>query len=172
MPVSQLPGRVAAVLPFMLSLTAVVVLVDQTAILLTSIMPLSPGAVPWRFGAVGLAAGRATPFLLADLLLLAGALLGNHRGWLRGLAFIHLFLGPLVLAVAGFFVLDALEVRQGLPLEARTRALTGAGRALAALVAAALFALWLGARILRTTPARSGSRSTERLVLDSRGEAR
>jgi hypothetical protein len=166
-----LPGRVGA-LPFILSLTGGVILADQTAILLTSILPPSVGAVQWRFGAVGLAAGRATPFLLADLLLLAGALLGNYRGWLRALAFLHLFLAPLVLAVAAFFVLDTLEVRQGLPLEGRTRAVMGAGRALAALVVASLFAFWVGVRILRMTPSRSASRTAERLVLDPRGEGR
>ena len=160
-------------LPAILYLTAGVILVDQLAILLASVLPWSPGAVQWRFGAVGLAAGRATPFLLADLLLLTGALLGSHRGALRTIAFLHLFLAPLVLSVGALFVLDAMEVRQGLPLEARRQALISAGRALVALLALSLFSVWVGIRVLRSTPARSSARSADRFVLDSRsGDAR
>lgn len=170
---SSQPLARPAALPAILYLTAGVVLVDQLAILLASVLPWAPGAVQWRFGAVGLAAGRATPFLLADLLLLAAALLGNHRGFLRALAFLHLFLAPLVLSVVALFVLDTMEVRQSLPLEARRQALLSAGRALVALLALSLFAVWVGLRILRSTPARSAARSADRLVLDSRsGEAR
>jgi hypothetical protein len=170
---SSQPLARPAALPAILYLTAGVILVDQLAILLASVLPLSPGAVQWRFGAVGLAASRATPFLLADLLLLAAGLLGSHRGVLRTLGFFHLFLAPLLLSLVALFVLDAMEVRQGLPLDARRQALVSSGRALVALLALTVFVVWVGLQILRRTPARSVTRSSDRLVLDSRsGDAR
>jgi hypothetical protein len=155
--------------PALLQVTGAVLLVDQAAILAASIFPPAVESVQWRFGTIGLAAGRATPFLLADLLFLVGGLIGGQRGFLRFLAFVHLFLAPILIALLALFTLDTLEIRQLLPVDARRQALQSAARAGVALLAMAVFAIWAGILVLRSSPARSAIRSAERrLVVDQR----
>ncbi|HKP28561.1 MAG TPA: hypothetical protein VJU15_04135 [Gemmatimonadales bacterium] len=148
-----------------LYLAAIVILLDQSAILAASIYPIAAGSVNWRFGAVGLLAGRATPFLLADLLLIAGGMLAGHRGFLRFLAVLHVLITVLLLAALGMFVLDTLEVRQLIPLEAREQALASATRAAIALFTVAIYCLMVAVRVIRTTPPRSSARSADRRIV-------
>lgn len=161
-PVSLKPNRAVA---GTLYLAAVVILVDQVAILAASIYPLAPDSVNWRFGAIGLAAGRATPFLIGDLLLLAAGFLAGHRGFLRVLAVAHVLMAVLLLGGLGMFSLDTLEIRQLLPLDARTSALSSAGRAAIALLALTIYCLVVAVRVIRATPLRPATRSAERRIV-------
>jgi len=161
-PISLKPGGPAAGI---LYLAAFVILLDQSAILAASIYPIAAESVNWRFGAVGLLAGRATPFLLADLLFLAGAILGGNRGFLRFLAVAHVLVAVMLLAALGMFVLDTLEVRQLIPLDARKQALASATRAAIALVAVAIYCLVIAVRVIRSTPPRSSVRSADRRIV-------
>lgn len=153
----------------LLYLAAAVILVDQAAILVASVYPPAPASVQWRFGATGLAAGRATPFLIADLMLIAGGILGGHRLLLRGVAALHLILTVVLLATVALFVLDTLEMRQLLPLEGRRQALLSAGRAAVALTVLSGYALWSAVAIFRRTPRPPAGRSADRrIVLETR----
>lgn len=149
-----------------LYLAAVVVLVDQAAILAASVYPISAGSVNWRFGAVGLAAGRATPFLLADLLLLAAALLAGHRVFLRVFAALHVLVAGLLVGALGMFVLDTLEIRTLLPLDARGQAIASASRASVALMALAIYCLIVAVRVIRATPRSTVRSADRRIVID------
>jgi hypothetical protein len=161
-PISIKPsGPVAGVL----YLAAAVILLDQAAILAASIYPIALDSVNWRFGAVGLAAGRATPFLLADLLLLGAAMFAGHRGFLRVLAAVHVLVALILLAALGMFVLDTLEIRQLIPLDARRQALASAARAALALVAVALYCFIVAVRVVRATPPRGAVRSADRRIV-------
>jgi hypothetical protein len=142
-----------------------VILLDQAAILAASIYPIAANSVNRRFGAVGQAAGRATPFLLADLLLLAAGMFAGHRGFLRVLAGLHVLLAVLLLAALGMFVLDTLEIRQLIPLDARQQALASATRAAIALVAVAAYCLVIAIRVIRATPPRGTVRSADRRIV-------
>ena len=161
-PISIKPsGPVAGIL----YLAAIVILLDQAAILAASIYPVAASSVNWRFGAVGLFAGRATPFLLADLLLLAAGMFAGHRGFLRVLAVLHVLFAVLLLGALGMFVLDTLEIRQLLPLDARAQALASAVRAAIALLAVAAYCLVIAVRVIRSTPPRSAARSADRRIV-------
>ncbi len=148
-----------------LYLAGFIVLLDQAAILAASVYPIAAGSVNWRFGAVGLAAGRATPFLLADLLVLAAAMLAGHRTLLRVLALLHLLLGVLLLGALGMFILDTVEIRQLIPLDARRQAIVSASRAAIALVAVAIYCLVVAVRVIRATPPRAAVRSADRRIV-------
>jgi len=161
-PISIKPSGPAAGI---LYLAAVVILLDQAAILAASVYPIAADSVNWRFGAVGLAAGRATPFLLADLLLLAASMLAGHRGFLRGLAVLHVLITVALLAMLGMFVLDTLEIRQLIPLDARQQALASATRAALALGAVSIYCLMVAVRVIRATPPRSALRSADRRIV-------
>lgn len=147
-----------------LYLAAAVVLLDQTAILAASVYPVAAGSVNWRFGAVGLAAGRATPFLLADLLLLAAGMLAGHRVFLRVLAGFHILVAVLLAGTLGLFVLDTMEIRVLLPLDARRQAIASATRAFIALLVMAIYCLVVAIRVIRATP-RATARSADRLIV-------
>jgi hypothetical protein len=161
-PISIKPsGPVAGIL----YLAAAVILLDQAAILAASIYPVAAGSVNWRFGAVGLAAGRATPFLLADLLLLGAAMFAGHRGFLRVLAVVHVLVAVGILAALGMFVLDTLEIRQLIPLAGRGQAIASAVRAALALLAVVLYCFIVAVRVFRATPPRSAVRSADRRIV-------
>jgi hypothetical protein len=148
-----------------LYLAAIVIFVDQAAILAASIYPTSVDSVNWRFGAVGLAAGRSTPFLLADLLLLGGALLAGQRTFLRVLAVLHVLVAVLLLTILAFFVLDAIEIRLLVPLESRAQVMASAVRAGIALGVLGIFCITVALRVFRATPPRSPTRSADRRIV-------
>lgn len=155
------------------ALTGLVVIIDQSAIVLTQILPPKPGIIAWRYGAVGITAGRATPLLLADLLLLLAACWSTKRGLIRALAVVHFLLAPILLAVLAAFALDAIQVIGGMP-EARvadTRATAARAAGMLALLAG--FALWSGWLLWRLSGAvRQEPRVMDRSVLVVGSESR
>lgn len=150
--------------PFLglLYLAGAVLVVDQGLILASSIMPFSPGAAQWRFGAVGLAAGRITPLLLADTAIILAAIWLGHRAMLRTWALLHLVLVVVLLLVLGGFALDAIQVRQQLIPEAQAGMLLGASRVGIMLLGMVVWSVWTGWRLLAllksTRPPAQGKR--------------
>jgi len=154
----------SATRPFLglLYLAGAVLVIDQSLILASSIMPFSPGAAQWRFGAVGLAAGRITPLLVADTAIILAAVWLGHRAMLRAWAILHLALVVVVILGLGSFVLDTIQVRQQLVPEAHRGMLLGASRVGLMLVAMIVWGMWTGWRLLHllkaTRPSAQGKR--------------
>ena len=132
-----------------LYLAGILVIFDQLAILGTSILPLASGTVEWRYGAVGLAAGRLTPLLLGDCLLLVAAVTANHRGAMRVLAVLHLVLALAIAAAVLAFALDAIQVRRMLPLASQRGAMIAAIRAGGALALVIPLTAWISVRLFQ-----------------------
>ena len=84
---------------------------------LTLVLPVRPGEVGWRFGAMGIAFNTlVTPLLGLFLAMLAAAVLGNRR-MLRGLS-VASYTATVVLALGlVLFVLDYLQSRAGVVAE-------------------------------------------------------
>jgi hypothetical protein len=149
----------------LLYLAGVLLFVDQLAELVSALLsaPMAPASPAWRFGAFGLLVSRTSGFLIADAMLFLPAVALEHRRTLRGLATLHLLLAFGLLAGAGTFVLDWLQVRKGVRPGGATALDVAALRAgLVGLVTAGL-AAWAGVAVLRVTGLmrRSQSRVTE-----------
>ncbi|MEO8451125.1 MAG: hypothetical protein ABI647_15105 [Gemmatimonadota bacterium] len=86
------------------------ILVDQVTELAITALPARLSDMQWRFGLFGLFAGRATPFLLADGLVLATALIFEDSRLIRPWAILHLILAlPLAVGLA-VFGLDVVQL--------------------------------------------------------------
>jgi len=147
-----------------LTVAGFTIILDQVSILASGVLPLNTGMVQWRFGAVGLAIGRATPLLIADALLLAGVALAPNRWWSRALGAIHLLVAGLLLGALAVFVLDAAEMRRLVALERQQALLVSAVRVIGVGGLAAMLTAWLGVRLFRL-PARPPGRRTSEEVL-------
>ena len=92
--------------------------------LLVSVMPLRPSTVVWRFGAVGLySSAIGAPLLLLFFIYVLAQLSGDKK--------ITVFVGVIstlialsLVAAAGAFVLDALQMRQRMQPAAQTKFMT------------------------------------------------
>lgn len=93
--------------------------------LLTTVWPMRPGEMTWRYGFLGLSAGYLqTPTLGLMLIMGAGIVDGNSLV-LRATAGICLLTAVVLLGVMGIFALDVLQVRGIRPEEARRGVLVG-----------------------------------------------
>ena len=164
-PVGEPMSTSSSTRPFLglLYLAGAALVIDQGLILASSILPFSPGAAQWRFGAVGLAAGRITPLLVADTAIILAAVWLGHRAMLRVWAILHLALVVVILLGLGGFALDTIQVRQLLVPEAQPGMLLGASRVGIMLLAMVVWTLWAGLRLLHvlraTKPPSQGRRS-------------
>ena len=150
-----------------LLLAGLVILIDQSAILIASIVPPAPSSAQWRFGAVGLAAGRATPILVADLLLLLSLFASGSRIALRVIAAIHVLFSLAAIGALGIFALDMLEIRSLQPLDGRTPMMASAIRAAIALAVVAAYGLWSAILIVRGTRRQSFRSADQRIVMET-----
>lgn len=93
--------------------------------LFTTVWPLRPTEITWRYGFLGLAGGYLqTPTL--GLLLIAGGAIWQRNATLLRVAGIAALVGALVLLIAmGIFGLDVLQVRQLRAEEMRSTVLYG-----------------------------------------------
>ncbi|MBX3146089.1 MAG: hypothetical protein KF785_04920 [Gemmatimonadales bacterium] len=120
------------------------VIVDQLAELTIGLYPFRAGEVHWRFGAFGLATGRATVLILVDALLLVAALGLGHRGFVRVWSVIHLVFGLLFLGGVAIFSLDVLEIRRTVRPEGMESFLLAASRAAVMVLISVVFCFWAG----------------------------
>jgi hypothetical protein len=140
------------------------------------VLPVRAGEVSWRFGATGLLSRALITPLLGILLVLAAALLLDHRRVLRVIAIISA-VGALVLAgLIALFVLDALQMRAQVPPEAKTSFdLATISSAVKQVVTVALLAVfaragWKASRSVPGARATTGSRTADLLVTAPRAE--
>lgn len=91
----------------------------------TTIWPLRPTQLNWRYGFLGLAGGYLqTPTL--GLLLIAGAAIWDRStGMLRLAGYASLLMALVLLGAMGIFGLDLIQVRQLRPEEAQSSVLYG-----------------------------------------------
>jgi len=142
----EAPIAVPRKLPALLYLGAAFVLIDQATIVLATAFPAVLESPQWRFGAVGLTAGRFSPLLLADLMLVSAAMLAGHLRALRVLGAIHLVLSLLLLGLTANFALDAIQVRRTLPVRSQQSMVPAAIRAAMLLLVLAIGTAWIGVR--------------------------
>jgi len=138
-------------------------LLDQATELAVSLYPYQVAEVSWRFGGFGLAMTKTTAVVFADALLALSAIGLGSRGGLRIWAGLHVIGVVALIPTLAVFGLDFLQLRGVVRPEARLAfTITGVR---AALVAAALVAVWLWAAIAgfkATRPVPQSQRSTDR----------
>lgn len=117
---NDLRERVSGVLPALYAVALLILLLPSLE-LLAAIMPMEPGSVRWRFGAVGFAFQTFTTLLLGLALAAFVALALGHRGAARAVALVAAFLGAAVLLATAFVTLDFLQLRGDVVEGARTQ---------------------------------------------------
>lgn len=154
--------RHARIIAAGLLLAGLVAVVDQALSLTPVLLRTEPVSPAWRVQLFGAVAARLTPLLLADALLLVGAAVLANRALLRGLGWAHALVGVSVLGATLIYGLDAIEVRRGIPLEARPGFTLAVVRIAALSAVAAGFALWLGLSLPRARNLPGGERPPAR----------
>ena len=91
----------------------------------TTVWPLRITEMTWRYGFLGLGAGYLQTPMLGLLLIAATALWNDDRGIARVVSLIFMAGSLVLIAAAGLFMLDVLQVRQLRPAEAATGILYG-----------------------------------------------
>lgn len=84
----------------------------------TSIIPLRPGDIEWRFASVGLLSGFLLTPLLGIALAIGAAHLGGHLRFQRLMAIVNLIVAACCIGLLVFFVLDIFQLRAAVQPEA------------------------------------------------------
>ena len=98
--------------------------------LLVSVMPLRPATVVWRFGAVGLLSSAIGAPLLVVFLIYVLAFFAGDRKVAMLCAVLAALIAVLMVAGAGTFVLDALQMKRRVQEPAQMRFLVASAQAL------------------------------------------
>lgn len=93
--------------------------------LFTTVWPLRPTEITWRYGFLGLAAGYLQTPTLGLLLIAGGAIWARNGTLLRAAGIAALAFALALLIAMGVFGLDVLQVRQLRPEEMRSTVLYG-----------------------------------------------
>ncbi len=110
---------------------------------LFTVWPLQFGQITWRYGTVGLLGGfLLSPLLGATMILLLARVMG-HRGLLRVMTVLLLAGGILLLIGVVSFILDAVQLRGGVPEAERWAFDTGVIKALVKDLTGAIALSWL-----------------------------
>ena len=117
----------------------------------TSVWPLQPGSVHWRYGMVGLFAGYLLTPLLGLVLAATIAAIGEHDRTLKTFAILSLVATVLILVALGAFALDVTQLRGSVEAAARGRFDTGAISASVKYVLIAIVLAWFGIGQLRSS---------------------
>lgn len=159
-PVTKLGGLIGVL--------GLLVLLDQVTGIITTIWPLMPGQLQWRYGAYGLLVSRLSPLVFANLLLVTGTLLAG--GWPSRLVvgLMNVALALALLGGAALFALDAVQMYPLLPLANRSTAGIVGARTVLFGVAAGLLMGWVAVRLLRASrPESPTKRGTSPLIVAS-----
>lgn len=125
--------------------------------LLVSVMPFRPATVVWRFGAVGLySSAIGAPLLILFFIYVLSLMAGDRKvtlvvGILAGLITLSL------VAFAGAFILDALQMRQRIQPAAQTRFMTASVQAMLKLALEGLASVVLAISAVRASRATKSS---------------
>lgn len=121
--------------------------------LLVSVMPLRPSTVVWRFGAVGLySSAIGTPLLILFFIYVLAHLSGDRKVRIV-VGVISALIAVSLVAAAGAFILDALQMRQRIQPAAQTRFMTASVQAMLKLALQGLAALVLAVSVFRSSKA-------------------
>lgn len=93
--------------------------------LFTTVWPMRPSEMTWRYGFLGLAAGYLQTPALGLLMIALGAIWQRNAGLLRGVGVVCLVTAVLYLVIMGVFALDVIQVRQIRPPEVQAGVLYG-----------------------------------------------
>ena len=147
MPFDQEQGfdRIARALYFVAFLLVVTPLMDLVA----NVYPFSPGDFRWRYGAGGLLSGFLMTPLLGVTLGIAVAAVREHRLALRVQGSLAVAAAVLLLAVAGLFALDALQLRREAAADIASQFDTAILKAELKHVSVIVALLWLGVAAIR-----------------------
>jgi len=110
----------------------------------TTIWPLRPADVSWRYGAVGILSGFLLTPLLGVLVALVIATVLDHPGTLKVLAILSGITGIVGLLLLLGFALDAIQMYQAGAPDARPAAKASSLRASIKLLAGFTAFVWLG----------------------------
>ncbi|HEU5219793.1 MAG TPA: hypothetical protein VFU23_14130 [Gemmatimonadales bacterium] len=145
---SRLPRR----LLILLFVAGLLILLDQTADLIATILSrkADPSAANWRFGLFGLVASRTSALVVGDVMLFASVVVLGWRTMLKTLGALHLLLAVAALAGLVVFVLDAVQVKGGVPAQAAVAYSGAVFRAGVVSLVAALALGWAGVAAWRT----------------------
>lgn len=116
----------------------------------TTVWPLRPSEITWRYGLLGLAAGYLQTPMLGLLLVAGTAMWTENHTLLRVVGLVMLGLGAILLPTAALFMLDVVQIR-GLRADEMQDAVLygGAFQTVKYLLAAVIFVL-LGHGALKT----------------------
>jgi hypothetical protein len=156
-----------------LFLAGLVILVDQSADLAATLLSrkIEVSAPAWRFGVFGLVAARTSTLLIGDVLLFASVVMLQWRTVIRALAAAHLLLAVAGLAALTLFLLDAIQVRGGMPPQGTAAFTAAVVRAALVTGAVVLTFAWAGVAAWRSgtgTPKGRRGSSPSLLVTDAR----
>lgn len=110
-----------------------------------------PGSVQWRFATIGLLSSYLAMPLVGLALAVVVAAVREHRVVQRILALTNIAGAVMLVCLVALFVLDALQLRSGVPAEARGNMESASLRAVLKHVAAAAVLGWLGLRGYRVS---------------------
>ena len=131
---------------------------------LAQVWPPSVGNPSWRYGTVGIGANYLISVLFGMLLMTLVASFQWHSRTLRVLASLNLILAAVALLATLGFLLDALQVRPGIPrgnLQELRVFDIGAEKAAFKYVASVVVLAWMGIAAWRTGKSIPGARSGE-----------
>ncbi|MEO8338002.1 MAG: hypothetical protein ABI664_23715 [bacterium] len=148
--------------------------------LLISVYPLRLGTVVWRFGAVGLLSNAIGAPLLVLFFIFALAVFSGDKRVIATVGVIAALIALLLVAGAGSFALDALQMKRRVQAAAQQRFMMASAQAMVKLVAEGVSAIVLAYSAFRvlnrkrilTSPRTAKSRGTGSLVMGRRRSKR
>ncbi len=141
----------------LLFLAGFVILADQAIDLAATVLlqPADTSTANWRVAVFGMAASRASLFLIADVLMLVAAVGLEHRRMLRLMSVTHAALAVILVIGLVLFARDTVEVQQTVGSAGRSHFLASIGRTMAVTMAGIGFLGW-AAMLGWTASRRSG----------------
>ena len=116
---------------------------------LTSVWPLQPKEIRWRFASAALLGGFLFTPLIGSVIGVVVSGLMEHRRTQKAIAIINLVCAAVLVGMIGLLLLDALQLRRAVPADAQSAFRTSAVRAAFKHGSVTLALLWLGMTGLR-----------------------
>jgi hypothetical protein len=152
----QTVSRPARRLLAVLFAAGLLILLDQSADLIATLLSqkIDPSAANWRFGLFGLVTSRASALLVGDVMLLAATSALGWRYCLKVLGVLHLLTAGGALAGLVFFLLDAVQLRGGVPAQSAGAFSAAVFRAGIMALAGGVTLAWAGVAAWRSSEGR------------------
>ena len=116
---------------------------------MTSVWPLQPGEIRWRFASAALLGGFLFTPLIGSVIGVVVSGLMEHRRAQKAIAIINLVSAGVLVGMIGLLLLDALHLRRAVPADAQSAVRTSAVRAALKHGSVTLALVWLGMTGLR-----------------------